>query len=1211
MRRGAACLLVVGLAGCGARARVTRPSGGADAAWAALADGRAAEARAAFDARLETHPRDGRALYGRALIAHESGALLDAWNLWLRLLEAAETPDLAIAAARRLETLHGEAPGLDPVKEAERLAKLDLSRLQPETRRRVRELGAILYRRAGREAEARALDRASGCPDRWFVAGPYGRLPRLDLERAFPVEQGGDAAKLRAAPSRACQVTLDAPLGRPGVVYAIAWAKAEREQVVSAVVTAVGPWRLFVDGVEAASQLAEDVYPARVRVVPVQVGAGWHRVMLKIAAPGGRADVELALDAAPALSFHAGAAAEAPRTSGRVVGLAGSAETVAEGDPLAVMAALERALAMGDSAAAETAVARLSSAWPKLAPAWLLAAQAALEDPGRPSNIAQDRARRALERALSIDPTLVRARYTRAMMSLGAERPREALQRLEAAPPGGRAYWRFAYARWQALKARGFQREAEAALVEARALHPDACAALEAEIGLRREKHDVKGTLELARKARHCGGGSDELAEALREAGDLKGAIAEYERLLALDPAREPWRSGLAETLEHAGDLRGAAAIFRALVERYPRSSHYRLKLADVLVGLGEEAAARRTLEDGLAELPESQELQRAVEALCSGRDARCGPIDSLRVDGRTVIADYLAEAKRRPPYTSPAVIVLDRTVTRVFPTGARLTITHNIIQVLAKDGIDKWGEVQIPEGADVLTLRTVKADGTTREPEQILEKETVSVPDLEVGDFVEFEYVDPSPPPGAFPGGFFAERFYFRSFDAPLDRTEYVLVTPKDLPLALDARGGPPEAQLEVRGDLAVRTFAARRMPQAFQEPASAPFAEFMPSVRAASGVSFEGWRDYLRDGAFETTRTNAELRALARKLTAGATTPEAKVAALDGWVRRHIKPGGGLDERATSILARAAGSRVTLLKALLGAVGLPSEIWLARPQSAAVLDGALPDLEAYDQPVLFVPALGRVVDPRYRHSPTGFVTPLLRGGRALRLAPGATHGTIAPEAADDRRMEITAELDPDGGAEVSIKETLRGWPAVEWREALEKLPPDRVRPEFEQRTLGFYFPGASLIDLKWSGASDDEAPFVVEYRFRSPQLARKIGGQLVLPAPFPAMLGRRYVGVAARKTPLVLEYASPTQILARVSVPRGARLELPPPQKAEEFGLFEQSAESEEGGFVLRARFAMPRQRVDADKYRAFVDFATRVDRAEARAATLSAGK
>src|SRR5205085_1229588 len=80
------------------------------------------------------------------------------------------------------------------------------------------------------------------------------------------------------------------------------------------------------------------------------------------------------------------------------------------------------------------------------------------------------------------------------------------------------------------------------ALAEARRRDPEACPALEADVQRRRELHDVRGALALARQASLCDGGSDELADLLRTTGDLAGAIAEYRRLLALDPMRESWR---------------------------------------------------------------------------------------------------------------------------------------------------------------------------------------------------------------------------------------------------------------------------------------------------------------------------------------------------------------------------------------------------------------------------------------------------------------------------------------------------------------------------------------------------------------------------------------------------------------------------------------------------------------------------------------------
>jgi hypothetical protein len=202
---------------------------------------------------------------------------------------------------------------------------------------------------------------------------------------------------------------------------------------------------------------------------------------------------------------------------------------------------------------------------------------------------------------------------------------------------------------------------------------------------------------------------------------------------------------------------------------------------------------------------------------------------------------------------------------------------------------------------------------------------------------------------------------------------------------------------------------------------------------------------------------------------------------------------------------------------------------------------------------------------------------------------------------------MEIQATLAPDGSADLTVRERLRGWPAVQWRDALDKLPPDRVRPEFEQRTLGIYFPGSTLVDLHWSAADDDDQPFTVEYTFHDSQWARREGRRLVLAAPFPGWLARRYVGVAERKTPLMIEYAAPSEVEARVTLPPGVELELAPPARAGGFGRFSQRAEKVTDGLKLRAEFQMDAARVAPERYRSFVEFVTLVDRAEARVAEI----
>ena len=139
---------------------------------------------------------------------------------------------------------------------------------------------------------------------------------------------------------------------------------------------------------------------------------------------------------------------------------------------------------------------------------------------------------------------------------------------------------------------------------------------------------------------------------------------------------------------------------------------------------------------------------------------------------------------------------------------------------------------------------------------------------------------------------------------------------------------------------------------------------------------------------------------------------------------------------------------------------------------------------------------------------------------------------------------------------------------------------------------------------------------PFRVVYKFRAPQLARRIGRGLVLPAPFPAQLGKRYIGLAARTTPLLVDYAAPTHVHARIAVPEGMVAALPPPVRAEApFGLFEQTATAGTSGagatLELDARFRMSDARLPPGDYRRIVEFAQRVDRAEAKALEIRPGK
>src|SRR5262249_48314343 len=132
--------------------------------------------------------------------------------------------------------------------------------------------------------------------------------------------------------------------------------------------------------------------------------------------------------------------------------------------------------------------------------------------------------------------------------------------------------------------------------------------------------------------------------------------------------------------------------------------------------------------------------------------------------------------------------------------------------------------------------------------------------------------------------------------------------------------------------------------VPQLFVERAAVPAIEYVPSVRASSGVGFPAWARYVAEQLAGTTRSSPALRARARALAAGIPpTHRARLAAaVVSWVTESIEAGTDLRDGATQALARGSGNRLALILALLRELGVPARPVLAR--SRLVADAAAP---------------------------------------------------------------------------------------------------------------------------------------------------------------------------------------------------------------------------------------------------------------------------
>ncbi|HEX3903307.1 MAG TPA: tetratricopeptide repeat protein [Polyangia bacterium] len=1176
LARGLCLIAAGGLAGCATIPRRPAPaSEPAFAGWAALAEGRRPEAERLFAARLAAAPADPIALFGRGTIAYERGeslaALADQVATLIALASAADPAAAPIArllapvAAGRVRALWGEIGPADRTRIAAVLRPGELARA-PALPWLARVELALLADEIAREAEdAGALAqaaRADGCAELAFEVGSLGPFAHLDLDRAAPIVPRAPG-EWRPLTASGCH--LDVPLSADG--------RQDARLLRAAIEVPAGDYdvvveysdeaRLVIDGGTALAHGSGRRYGPRLSALRVALSAGRHDLTLRIANGAGEARLGLFVlptRAGVSVQFVDPRAASSPAVAPLALGAEGPAPwlsaapgAAALGDYCDAFAAERRGAVDEVAVALERLAAR-----PRFAVGLALAGAIARDDPTRPAPLSRDAARRLLRRAVAVDPGLGRPWQTLAAVEMDDDRPRDALvdaRRAGSAAPG---WWAPDLLLARVLAGRGLDFDAAGALGDAaRKTAPAAtpCPVLEALRREAEERRQLSRADELDAALVACGGDVGERVDRDRARGRTEEAIALLRRALKLDPDRDDLSGDLALLLSGQGRSAEALAELAALVARDPQDPLRQVRLADAQAAAGQAEAARRTIAVALAARPDVSEVRRSARVLGVPL-----PLDRFRVDGRAAVRAFQTAGGH---YAAPAVMVLDRAVTRVFASGATMTLTHEIVRVDSKDAIDRWGEIQIPEGAEILTLRTHKPDGTTREPEEIAGKETISAPDLAIGDYLEWELLETHAPSEAFAPGFLAERFFFQSFDAPIARSELVLVTPAGLPIAVDARAGAPKGETRDAPDGArITSFAATNVPQLYAERSAVPAIEYVPSVRVSSGVGWTTWARYLTEELHDAVRVSPEVAALARKIAAAAGGDRARLAAaIVDWVTENVEATDELAEPASFTLARGRGSRVALTLALAGELDLPAAAVLVRSRLVADEAAATPpqELDDFGDTLIGFDLGGKTTyaDLRLRHAAFGYVPPGLDGARTLSLRDGRFGVARSSAGADRRTIDMTIRLDERGGGSAVATEELAGWPALEWADLVDRLGADRVRlrEDFEQRWLGVQFPGARLRDLEVDlprDASGRVGTARVRYSFVSAHLAvpvdrSGVGAREMRIAPtfFRSQPGRRFAAEPQRSTSLMLGFDVPIRMTATVELPGAARLD------------------------------------------------------------------
>lgn len=1157
-----------------------------------------------------------------ALEAHLHGRPDDALAGFLDTLDACRrsrqpsAPFVAEVAATAIEELFDLAPAFaDTVRPRLEEIVEGPGRIGAAARQTASEVLIELAYRRGDAGATRELAEDQGCLVEWRVAGPFGPRDLLGFDREHPARAAGpladeyelDATRgtrpTRAVEANGCAVHLgDGPVPGGGSTFAETFVDVPRAGEYVLRLETPNAARLLVDGEEVVVEDMRREPSARTSFHVVELDAGRREITVEVATrhpnpillvslmqPNGR---PLGAEARTGRAFDP----DLPDIDGALGAYLRATVAMARGDTVEARETLRRHAEGADAASAMLQ----------------LRALVALNDPLLPPDMRRDEARRLLRAAAARDELAFYPPLSLATLAAAEGRDVAAIGELRQ----GRERWPevvlFPLTLSELLLGRGWDAEGAREIERARHITPDGCRPLQAALGVARSRDRMDDVSELVEQVLSCDARRSDRFALLVQQRRWADAERELDRLLELtsEQSRHRFLHARVQLANGRADDALLEDTLSRLAQANPRSVGTRIMQVDRLLAADRVADARQLIDAALTEEPADMTSLRRLRHVIGGVDE----LAPYRVDGAAALAAFQASGRR---YDEPQVLVLDYTVTRVFDDGSAVELTHNIFALQSEEAVDEHGEFSLPDGARLLRLHTIKADGTRLEPDEIEGKETISMPNLAPGDFVEFEYVRTIEPPQGFPGGVIGDRFYFRSFEVPFDRSQLTVVLPAGMAVVVDPRGPAPETRSRIEGGVRILEWRVDESRPLTQEPSSVAPREYLPSinwgVRATWASFVESLVDILADrDVFDPEARRLALRILDRDRD-GSDLRRAR--RLYRWVLRNVENNSDVFGLAPAMLAQRTGNRARVLHYMLGLVGIPSRLVMARDASGDSTRSELADDDTYQHLlVMLEPRLRGEPSPRIflstaqRGAPFGYVPPLVRGQRAMILEEDGAVVTIPagqPDA-DRHRIEIDAHLSTGGAARVEVVETFRGAPAIGWRNDLEGVPAAELDAQFEQHYVARLVPSATLSSLAVEGRDTPERPLVLRYVFEVPAFGRRQGERWLLPTLFPSNLAATFAQAGSRTTTQVVAPPMDIAMRLRVHVPEGtpdpalpAAVELEAPGG----GRFRTRSRMRDGAIVLDRFVRIPVARVTAEEYPALADFCRRAGEAEER--------
>ncbi len=675
---------------------------------------------------------------------------------------------------------------------------------------------------------------------------------------------------------------------------------------------------------------------------------------------------------------------------------------------------------------------------------------------------------------------------------------------------------------------------------------------------------------------------------------DYATALSELKRIGSRRPERKDITERIYDVMVRAGNEKESWNKLEAAIKQEPRNERARVDLADARYANGAHDALVRALVDAVQSGAPTAMLEQALD-LVEG----LSELEPYRLQTQPLIDEYEKSGTVLP---GTAARVLDYAAFWVHADGSSRMLEHELIKVQSSEAITSMAEQQL-QGGLMLHLRVIKKNGQVLEPELIEGKQTVTMPHLEVGDYIETERIESNAGDGQRGLSYSGPRWFFREENIAYARSELVVISPKSKPLLIETRNDVPKPEVTDNGPLVVRRWRARNSPAAPVEPFGAPITEFLPSVQLGWGVSLTDSLRSMSDAVADLTPVDPRLVRIAEHIVAGvpeaARTERAK--RLYRWVVGNVREGDESDGRR--VVLGKNGNQWRGYIALCRALRIPINYAVAQNRLSLAPNGPFSEAALFTQPLLRVTADREPVWLSFggKYTPFGYVSAETRGMPAYVLSDAKPVAAVVPAAGalDNVRYEGTFRVNADGSADLDLEQRFFGKYAMGLRNALAEIPEEQLRDVLESRLLGPELRGIELKSYALDHFDDLDSPLVIKAKAKIPGFAQRSGDMLLIAPPF----GPRVSQLAAlpqRQTPLLMAEATHREIKLRIMLPSGADLASDPIQAELSDGdrSVRVADTAKPGELSLVRSVNLPAGRVQPKDYPAFLGFARRAD-------------